>query len=131
MRRVILAMLLMSVAGYGCAAQSQNQSASATQTTTTVSGDRQGHFARSAGDMSTCVGLMSHVGHPELQFDLNVTPPQTVAAKKYQSDENAIWTAEFRDAGSNATDVTLRNATASASDLDEAWRIVELCAEQG
>jgi hypothetical protein len=127
---VILAMLLMLAVGYGCAAQSQNQDTSEAKTTTAAAGaDRQGHFARSADDMSTCVGLGSHERHPELQFDLNVSPPQTVSAKKYQSDETAIWVAEFHAAGATESDVFLRNVSATTSDLDEVWRIVALCAK--
>jgi hypothetical protein len=124
----MVTMLLVSAAATGCAAQPQSQGTSSTTTATAPGADRQGHFGRSAGDMATCVAFSSHARHPELQFDLNVSPPQTVAAKKYQSDEKAIWMAEFHDAGSSATDVLLRNVTATASDLDEAWRIVETCA---
>ena len=109
----------------GCAAQPPAQSTAAT---VTASGDRQGHFNRAAGDMSMCVGMEAHAAHPELEFDLNVTPPATVAAKKYRSDETNIWAAEFQDAVAGGTDVVLHNVTASPANLDEIWQLVERCA---
>jgi hypothetical protein len=116
-----------------CASQTQAppQQVSAANAAAVSGADRQGHFGRSASDMSSCVGFGAHAAHPELEFDLSVTPPQTVSAKKYRSDESPIWTVEFHDAGTNATDVALRNVSAAAPDLDEIWRLVERCAEQG
>jgi len=132
MRKMIVAMLFMSAAACGCAAHSQTQGRPGTATVTAASGaDRQGQFARSAVEMSMCVVVGMHERHPEQSIDFNLDSPPTVSAKKYQSDEKAIWVAEFRDAGAKAADVTLRNVTANASDLDEVWRIVALCAEQG
>ena len=89
--------------------------------------DHKGRFGRSADDMSMCVGMAAHTAHPELEFDLNVTPPQTLGAKKYKSDLTNIWVAEFHEAGGDATDVVLRNVTASPADLDEIWRFVQQC----
>jgi hypothetical protein len=128
MRKLTVAMLFMSAAGYGCAAHSQSQGAPGAAAAAASGADREGHFARSANDMSTCVAFVSHERHPELHFDLNVSPPMTVSAKKYQSDEQAIWVAEFHKAGPSETDAFLRNVSATASDLDAVWRNVENCA---
>jgi hypothetical protein len=125
---VVLALPLLTA----CAGQTQQppQPVSAANAAAVAGADRQGHFGRSAGDMSTCVGFGAHTAHPELEFDLSVSPPQSVSAKKYRSDESPLWTVEFHDAGANATDVALRNVSASASDLDEIWKLVERCAAQ-
>ena len=88
--------------------------------------DEQRHFDRPATEMSTCVAMEAHAASPDLEFDLSVSPPQTVAAKKYRSDQDNIWSAEFNDA-SGGTDVVLRKGTGSTSDLDAAWQIVERC----
>ena len=120
-------LLVLTATAYGCAPKAPPQDVAAAPAS--VSGtDRQGHFAQSASNMSTCVAMGAHTAHPELEFDLNVTPPETLAAKKYRSDQTNIWVAEFHEAGGNATDVALRNGTASPADLDEVWRIVQHCA---
>jgi hypothetical protein len=121
---VILALCLLVAA---CAQSSPPQPVSAANAAKVAGADRQGHFARSADDLSTCVGLGSHERHPELHFDFYVSRPQAVTAKRYRSDEQAIWIAEFHEAGAG-TDVFLRNTSATASQLSEVWRIVEICA---
>jgi len=110
---IVPAFLVLAAASYGTASAA----------------DRQGHFGRAPGDMSMCVGMAVHAAHPDLEFDMNVSQPQSVGAKKYRSDLDNIWVAEFHESGADATDVVLRNVTASPADLDEVWRIVEQCAE--
>ena len=119
---VLLAVMVALTLLGGCAGQQ-----SSTAATITASGDRQGHFNRAASEMSTCVGMEAHAAHPELEFDLNLTPPSSLAAKKYRSDEANIWAAEFQGAAAGGTDVVLRNVTASPMDLNEVWQLVERC----
>jgi hypothetical protein len=128
--RAMPALVVLAAGACGCAAQAPAEGDAAAPAAQLASGaDRQGHFDRSAGDISLCVGMAAHAAHPELAFDLNVSPPQSVGAKKYQSDVTNIWTAEFHEAGSNASDVVLKNSTASPGDLAEVWRIIEQCAQ--
>jgi hypothetical protein len=86
----------------------------------------QRHVDGAANVVSLCVAEAAHAANPDLQYDLSVSPPQTVAAKKYQSDQDNVWSAEFHDAG-GGTDVVLRKGIGSASDLDEVWKLVERC----
>jgi len=123
-----IAVLALSLMAGACAKQPPSSQVSAANAAKAAGADRQGHFAGSAQDLSICVASGSHERHPELSFDMNVSPPQKVSAKKYQSDETAIWTAEFHAAGAAETDVFLRDVSASAADLDEVWRIVAICA---
>jgi hypothetical protein len=88
--------------------------------------DDQRHVDGAADTVSLCVAEAAHAARPELQYDLSVSPPQTVAAKQYQSDEDNIWLAEFHDAA-GGTDVVLRQGTGSTSVLDAVWKIVERC----
>src|SRR5262245_37701555 len=101
----ILALLLLSA----CTVKpgSQPQSVSAANVAAASGADRQGHFKKPASDMSSCVGFLSHERYPELQFDLFVGQPETVRAKRYQSDEKEIWVAEFYESGGMETDAVL------------------------
>ena len=120
----VLALSLLAA----CAKQTPPQQVSAANAAAAAGADRQGRFAGSADALSMCVASGSHERHPELSFDMNVSPPRTVSAKQYQSDEQAIWVAEFHEAGAAETDVFLRNVSATPPDLDEVWRIVAICA---
>ena len=122
------AVLAFSLLAASCAQQPQSQPVSAANAAAAAGADRQGHFDRTSSDMAACVVVRAHERNPDLHFDVYASQPNTVSAKKYQSDETAIWVAEFHDAGTAATDVMLRNASATASDLDALWRIVEACA---
>jgi hypothetical protein len=88
--------------------------------------DDQRHFDGAVKEISMCFARAAHKAHPDLMLDLSVSAPPTVAAKKYQSDLDNVWAAEFHDAA-GGTDVVLQQGTGSASDLDEVWKLVERC----
>ena len=114
MRQVILAMLLMSGAGYGCATQSS-------------SADRQGRFDKPPLQLGTCTTMGVHVRNPDMYLNIGgETGDYSIAASRTK-DGAAIWKIILNDAGSNSSTVALRGSGASAAELDETWRIVEFC----
>jgi hypothetical protein len=128
-RRARWAVLLaISALAAACAKPSSSQQVSPANAAAATGAVRQGHFAGRPADLSVCVAMGAHQRHPELNFDLVAGQPEKVSAKKYQSDETAIWTVEFYAAGTAETDAFLRNVSATPSDLDEAWHIVATCA---
>jgi hypothetical protein len=116
----IAALLLLA----GCAGSTQPQGGSA------PGADRQGHFARSADDMAVCLTVTQQAKHADLRYNVDVTPPQRVWAATDTTLESRVWIAEFRDAGTGASDVILRNVKASPADLDDVWGTVENCSHQ-
>jgi hypothetical protein len=88
--------------------------------------DRRGQFPQRADILSILVSRAIGQAHRELRVSVHIADPMILTA---MSEQSKSWAMAFKQEPAGVTDVTLENVTATPAELDEIWRIVEVCAQ--